>query len=90
MCGAERDAAAPTAPIEEERRMGATKIISRDPAVMGGELVFVGTRVEVKTLVDYLKTGRSLDVFPTVGREQATAYLEMTLEVAGKLARSPR
>ena len=30
---------------------------------MSGELVFAGTRVEVKTLVDYLKAGRSLDDF---------------------------
>ena len=36
--------------------MDATKkIVSRDPEVMSGELVFAGTRVEVKTLVDYLK-----------------------------------
>ena len=27
-------------------------IVSRDPEVMSGELVFTGTRVEVKTLVD--------------------------------------
>jgi hypothetical protein len=32
--------------------MDATKkIFSRDPEVMGGQLVFAGTRVEVKTLV---------------------------------------
>ncbi len=62
------------------------KIISRDPGVMSGELVFAGTRVEVKTLVDYLKKGHTLDDFlegfPTVGREQAEAYLETTLDAA--------
>jgi len=51
-----------------------------------GELVFAGTRVEVKTLVDYLKGGHTLDDFldgfPTVSREQAEAYLKTTLEVA--------
>lgn len=67
--------------------MDATKkIVSRDPEVMSGELVFAGTRVEVKTLVDYLKCGHTLDDFldgfPTVSREQAEAYLETTLEVA--------
>lgn len=60
-----------------------TKIVSRDPEIMSGELVFAGTRVEVKTLVDYLKAGHSLDEFlddfPTVSREQAGGYLEMTL-----------
>lgn len=63
-----------------------TKIVSRDPEVMSGELVFAGTRVEVKTLVDYLKSGHPLDDFlegfPTVGREQTEAYLETTLESA--------
>ena len=62
------------------------KIVSRDPEVMSGELVFAGTRVEVKTLVDYLKGGHTLDDFldgfPTVSREQAEAYLETTLEAA--------
>ena len=67
--------------------MDATKkIVSRDPEVMSGELVFAGTRVEVKTLVDYLKGGHTLsdflEGFPTVSREQAEAYLETTLEVA--------
>ena len=66
--------------------MEATKIVSRDPEVMTGELVFAGTRVEVKTLVDYLKGGHTLDDFligfPTVSREQAEAYLETTLESA--------
>ena len=67
--------------------MNATKkIVSRDPEVMSGELVIAGTRVEVKTLVDYLKGGHTLDDFlegfPTISREQAEAYLETTLEVA--------
>lgn len=65
-----------------------TKIVSRDLEIMSGELVFAGTRVEVKTLIDYLKAGHSLDDFlegfPTVSREQAEAYLEMTLEAAGE------
>ncbi len=69
--------------------MDATKkIVSRDPEVMDGELVFAGTRVEVKTLVDYIKAGHTLDDFlegfPTVSREQAEAYLETTLDAAGK------
>jgi uncharacterized protein (DUF433 family) len=66
------------------------KIISRHPEVMSGELVFAGTRVEVKTLVDYLKADHSLegflDDFPTVSREQAEGYLLATLEAADALA----
>jgi uncharacterized protein (DUF433 family) len=44
--------------------------------------VFVGTRVPVRTLLDYLEGGDSLDEFldnfPSVGREQAIAFLEET------------
>lgn len=69
-------------------QMEQTKIVSRDPEIMSGELVFSGTRVEVKTLIDYLKADHSLDDFlegfPTVSREQAEAYLEMTLRDAGE------
>ena len=68
--------------------MEEAKIVSRDPEVMSGELVFAGTRVEVKTLVDYLKAGHTLgeflDDFPTVSREQAEGYLEMSLGTVGR------
>ena len=69
------------------------QVVSRDPDVMYGELVFTGTRVPARTLVDYIKAGRTLDDFldgfPSVRREKAEAYLEMTLEAAD-LARSAR
>lgn len=35
------------------------RIVSREPEVMSGELVFAGSRVQVKTLVDYLKAGHT-------------------------------
>lgn len=66
--------------------MQRAKIVSRRPDVMHGELVFTGTRVPARTLVDYLKAGHTLedflDGFPSVSRAQAVAYLEMTLEAA--------
>ena len=72
---------------------GNDPVVSRDPDVMHGELVFTGTRVPAKTLVDYIKAGRTLDDFldgfPTVHRDKAEAYLEMTLKAAD-LARSAR
>ena len=62
------------------------QIISRDPAVMNGALVFAGTRVPVEILVQHLSAGDSLDKFledfPSVSREQAVAYLELTLQEA--------
>ena len=77
--------------------MEAEQIVSRDPEVMNGALVFAGTRVPVEVLVDYLAAGESLDEFleaiPTVSREQAIAYLKMTpeaVEEAAGLAGSAR
>jgi uncharacterized protein (DUF433 family) len=57
------------------------KVIHSDPEIMGGTPVFVGTRVPVSALFDYLEAGdpldRFLDHFPTVRREQAVAALEL-------------
>jgi uncharacterized protein (DUF433 family) len=51
----------------EEPQTDATKmIVSRDPEIMSGELVFTGTCVEIKTLVDYLEGGHTLDDFSSV------------------------
>ncbi len=55
-------------------------VISVSPDVMSGTPVFVGTRVPVQTLFDYLKGGDSiddfLDGFPTVTKEQVISLLE--------------
>lgn len=72
--------------MSADRSASAERVVSRDPDVLGGTLVFSGTRVPVQTLIDYLKAGetldRFLDGFPTVERDQAEAYLEMTLKDA--------
>ncbi|HET9493084.1 MAG TPA: DUF433 domain-containing protein [Chloroflexia bacterium] len=61
--------------------MNAGELITRDPEIMSGTPVFKGTRVPIKTLIDYLEAGQTLDdfleSFPTVDREQATALLEL-------------
>ncbi len=60
------------------------QIVSQNPEIMGGTLVFAGTRVPVEIFIDYLKAGESvdrfLDGFPTVPREQVEAFLEIVLE----------
>ena len=43
--------------------MSAPLIIHSDPNILGGTPVFVGTRVPVQTLLDYLEGGDSLDTF---------------------------
>ena len=71
-------------------------IVSRDPEVLNGDLVFAGTRVPVKNLVDYLAAGDPLEEFlegfPGVSREQAVAYLEMSHKVVAEAisASAPR
>ena len=62
-----------------------------DPDICGGAPVFVGTRVPVTALFDYLEGGetleRFLDQFPSVSREQALAALD--LGPAARLRKSP-
>jgi len=60
------------------------EVIHTDPEILAGEPVFVGTRVPLKNLFDYLEAGDSLeiflDAFPDVTREQAVAALELARE----------
>jgi uncharacterized protein (DUF433 family) len=55
-------------------------VVHSDPEIMGGTPVFVGTRVPLRNLIDYLEGDYSLDEFlddfPSVSREQAVAALE--------------
>ncbi len=57
-----------------------SKVVIQDPEILGGEPVFVGTRVPVKSLFDHLEAGDSiedfLDGFPSVKREQVIVLLE--------------
>ena len=61
--------------------MNEQQVIHSNPNILGGTPVFVGTRVPVQTLLDYLESGESLDTFldhfPSVAREQAVAVLEL-------------
>jgi len=56
-------------------------IVRSDPEILGGIPVFVGTRVPVQSLFDYLEGGETLDEFlrqfPSVRREQAIAALDL-------------
>ena len=58
--------------------------IHSDPDVLGGTLVFRGTRVPVQSLLDYLDDGFSvaefLDMFPSVNRIDAEEFLTLARE----------
>ena len=66
--------------------------IHRDPEILGGTPVFVGTRVPFQALIDYLEGGHPLaeflDDFPSVAQEQAVAALDLARDalVAGLTA----
>ena len=59
-------------------------VIHSDPDIQGGVPVFIGTRVPVKNLFDYLEGASSLDDFledfPSISREKAVAVLEAARE----------
>jgi uncharacterized protein (DUF433 family) len=61
-----------------------SQLINRDPEIMGGTPVLMGTRVPVDTLLDWLEGGYTLDEFldnfPSVEREQAKAVLKLANE----------
>ncbi len=58
------------------------RVVSRNPEIHSGDLVFAATRVPVDTLVDYLKGDHSVEEFlrdfPTVERWQVESYLELS------------
>ena len=60
------------------------EVVHTDPEILAGEPVFVGTRVPLRNLFDYLEAGDSLgvflDSFPDVSRDQAVAALELANE----------
>ncbi len=70
-------------------------VIHSDPEIMGGAVVFVGSRVPLQNLIDYLAHGHSLDEFldhfPSVRREQAVAALALARDALEAGARrSPK
>ena len=67
-----------------------SRIVYSDPDILGGTPVFVGTRVSMRTLLDYLEAGDSLEVFLdhflSVSREQAISALELAKEMLAAYA----
>lgn len=59
---------------------GMSMVFQSDPKILGGEVVFKGTRVPLQNLIDYFEGGYSIDEFvddfPTVKKAQAIRGLE--------------
>jgi len=59
-------------------------VTHRHPEILSGTPVFVGTRVTIRSLFDYLEGGDTLEEFlrqfPSVKREQTLAVLDAAFE----------
>src|SRR5438132_784856 len=70
--------------------MKQSSIVHSDPNILGGTPVFVGTRVPVQALIDYLEGGHTLEEFlsdfPTVRRELAADSREIAQELLQRMA----
>jgi len=67
-------------------------IVHSDHDILGGTPVFVGTRVPIQSLFDYLEGGETVDEFlrqfPSVRRDQAIAALDLARATLLASARS--
>ncbi len=68
------------------------EVVHSDPDILEGTPVFVGTRVPVQTLFDYIEGGETLEEFlaqfPSVNRDQAIAALDLARDSLLSRARS--
>jgi len=69
-------------------------VVHSDPEIMSGAPVFVGTRVPVQALFDYIEAGDTLEEFladfPGVSKKQALAALEIARDALISSAHSAR
>ncbi|MBW3571259.1 MAG: DUF433 domain-containing protein [Gemmatimonadetes bacterium] len=69
-----------------------SSVVHTDPEILGGTPVFIGTRVPLKNLIDYLQGGHPLDDFlddfPSVSRDQAIAALQEARQALSERARA--
>jgi uncharacterized protein (DUF433 family) len=69
-------------------------LVHSDPEILSGTPVFVGTRVPVRILFEFLSAGDILDAFldayPSVKRHQAVELLQLAEGFVEGSARSPR
>ncbi len=61
------------------------KVVNIDPEILGGTVVFYGTRVPIRNLFDFLESGGNieefLEDFNGVKREQVLKVLEMSINL---------
>ena len=61
-----------------------SRVAHQHPDILGRTPVFIGTRIRLRSLFDYLEGGETIDEFlrqfPSVKREQAIAALELACD----------
>lgn len=69
-------------------------VVHMDPEIHSGAAVFVSTRVPVRTFLDYIEGGHSVDEFidhfPSVRREQTVAFLRQATDALLARVMSPQ
>ncbi len=83
-----------TRPLARVRGMrhilAVSSVFQSNQKILGGEVVFKGTRVPLQNLIDYLESGYSVDEFvdhfPTVKRAQAVRGLKEAKSLLAKAA----
>lgn len=70
--------------------MKPSSVFHCDPEILGGTVVFIGTRVPLQNLIDYIEGGYTLDEFledfPSVSRDQAIRGLEQARDLLAESA----
>jgi len=79
----------------QRRKMASYEsLFASDPEVMGGRLVFRGTRIPIEILFDNLADGLSLDeildAYPALPRDSAVAAIELAGAAIAHLEESVR
>ena len=74
---------------DNEHELHSYSPVVSNPKVLGGTLVFRGTRVPAQTLLDYLNDGYTLEqfleFFPSVSSKDASTFLQLVKYEKGNL-----
>lgn len=68
-----------------EQKQALTGVVAVDKDVMHGTPCFANTRVPVKTLIDFLETGETINdflaLYSYIPRRQVLAFLELSRDI---------
>ena len=80
--------------VQSKKTVTGVSLFTSDPEVMGGRLVFHGTRIPVDVLFENLADGMPLDAildaYPGLSRDSAIAAIELAGAAIEQIERSHR